>query len=123
MFDDELSAVPAQAPRPGVLPGMRLRAAIPWPIVIFLGSLVAMFALLPLVFLGSDPRLRLQTFPNPTVMGRVLSSNDATGCRGVGGHLIVYVFSPESGGEFRGAGLVCQQSAYYSAHAGDSIPV
>ncbi len=123
MFDDELAGIPAQPPRAGVLPGMRLSAAIPRSTAILLIGLVVLFAIFPLSIMSADPKAKLGLGPSHTAQGRVLSVGDVSGCRNSGGHRIVYAFSTQDGSVFRGASMVCEDSPYYSAQVGDPIEV
>src|SRR5262249_50541832 len=119
MFDDQLASVPANPPRPGYLPGMRLRAALPRSTLLLLLALVLLFAVFPLSIISTDPKARLNFGPSSTSEGRVLSAADVPGCRGSAGRRIVYSFSPRSGSEFRGSTILCEEATYYSAQAGD----
>jgi hypothetical protein len=123
MFDTELAAIPAHPPRTGVLPGMRLGAAIPKATLILLFAIVLLFAAFPLLMIGTDPKARLQIGPSRTAEGRVLSATDVSGCRGLRARRIVYLFSPESRSEFRGVGIVCQESPYYSVQVADKVEI
>ncbi|MBS0365508.1 MAG: hypothetical protein JSR67_06780 [Proteobacteria bacterium] len=123
MFEQEFASVPANPPRTGMLPGMRIKSAIPRSTLVLLLALVALFALMPLSMLSMDPRARLQFGPSATAQGRVLSLADASGCRGSDARSIVYSFSSEPGKEFRGVAVVCDGAPYYSVSVGDTIPV
>lgn len=123
MFDDELASVPKQPPRTGVLPGMRFGAAIPRATLILLLAFVLLFATLPLSIMNADPKAKLALGPSATTQGRVLAATDVSGCRGSASRRIVYAFSAQSGSEFRGAVIACEESSYYSAQAGDKIPI
>lgn len=123
MFDDEFERIPARPPRAGKLPGMRLGAAIPRSTLTLLIVFVAFFALVPLSIINADPRARLQLGPTGTAEGRVLSVSDVPGCRMSGGRRVVYVFTQETGREFRGANVICEDSPYYSAQVGDRIEI
>ncbi len=123
MFDEELAAIPADPPRAGMLPGMRLGAAFPKSTLILLITLVVFFAAFPLSIMSTDPKVRLGIGPSGTAQGRVLATANVLGCRGSGARRITYVFPQESGNEFRGAVLVCEESPYYSAQAGDKIEI
>jgi hypothetical protein len=103
MFD-EVSAVPPNPPRTGVLPGMRLRSAVPRSTLILLLAFVLFFAVFPLSIMSTDPKAKLGIFPSSTTQGRVLSVTDVSGWRGSAARRVVYAFSAESGNEFRGAG-------------------
>jgi hypothetical protein len=123
MFDDEFATIPAHPPRMGVLPGMRLRAAIPRSTLILLIAFVVFFAAFPLSIMSADPKAKLGFGPSRTAEGRVLSVTDVSGCRGSTAHRIVYAFAAESGNEFRGADVVCEESPYNSAQVGDKIEI
>jgi hypothetical protein len=123
MFDDELAAIPAHPPRTGILPGMRLSAAIPRPTLGLLVLFVFFFTVFPLSIMLSDPQAKLGIGPSRTVEGRVLSVKDVPDCRASSARRIVSAFSPESGNEFRGGGVVCQESPYYSAQVGDRVEI
>jgi hypothetical protein len=123
MFDEELAGIPAHPPRTGVLPGMRLRGAIPRSTLIVLIALVVFFAAMPLSIMNSDPKAKLSMGPSSTAAGRIVSVTDVSGCRGSASRRIVYAFSPDPGNEFRGAGTVCEESPYYSAQTNDRIEV
>jgi hypothetical protein len=122
MFDAELAAIPAHPPRTGVLPGMRLGAAIPRYTLAVLIAFVVLFTAFPLAIMSTDPKLRLGIGPDQIVQGRVLATTNVSGCRGSGARRIVYAFSA-SGSEFRGVGRVCEESPYYSMQAGDRIEI
>jgi len=122
MFD-EVSAIPANPPRTGVLPGMRLRSAVPRSTLILLLAFVLFFAVFPLSIMSTDPKAKLGIFPSSTTQGRVLSVTDVSGCRGSAARRVVYAFSAESGNEFRGAAVVCEESAYYSTQVGEKIEI
>jgi hypothetical protein len=123
VFEEQLAAVPAHPPRSGVLPGMRLRAAVPRSAAIILLGFVFLFGSFPFLMVSSDPRQRLQ-LSGLTTEGHVVSLVDAasSGCRGSARRL-VYEFKAQSGGAFRGAVVQCEDSPYYSAKAGDSIEI
>jgi hypothetical protein len=123
VFDDQLANVPKQPPRTGALPGMRFGAAIPRATPILLLAFILLFATLPLSIMNSDPKAKLALGPSTTIEGHVLSATDVSGCRGAASRRIVYAFSAPSGNEFRGSVLVCEESSYYSAQAGDKIPI
>jgi hypothetical protein len=123
MFDDELSAIPANPPRTGLLPGMHLSAAIPRYTLILLLAFVLFFAVLPLSIMSTDPKAKLSFGPSAISEGRVLSVADVPDCRGSAARRIVYSFLSQSGNEFRGSAVVCQESAYYPAQAGDKIAI
>ena len=123
MFDDELGAIPTRPPRQGVLPGMRLRAAIPKSTLILLVAFVVFFAVFPLVIMSADPRARLDLGPRRTAEGRVVSIAAVSGCRGSGGHRIVYAFPVEAGNEFRGASTICDESPYSGAQVGEKVEI
>jgi hypothetical protein len=123
LFDDELSAISASPPRTGVLPGMRLRNAMPRSTIVLLIVFIAFFVFLPLSILSSDPKAKLSFGPTQTQQGGVLSSTETRGCRDKAAHTVVYAFSSASGGEFRGAAVVCEGSPYYDVRQGDRIEV
>jgi len=123
MFEEELAAIPAHPPRTGVLTGMRLKGAIPRSTLILLIAFVFFFAVFPLSIMSTDPKAKLAIGPSHTVQGRVLSVTDVSNCRASPARRIVYAFSTESEHEFRGAGTVCQESAYYSAGVGDKLEI
>ena len=123
MFDDQLANVPKQPPRTGVLPGMRFGAAIPRATLILVLAFILMFATLPLSIINSDPKAKLSLGPSTSTEGRVLSATEVSGCRGSASRRIVYAFSAQSGSEFRGGVVVCEESSYYSAQAGDKIAI
>jgi hypothetical protein len=120
---DELAAIPANPPRTGVLPGMRFSAAVPRSTLILLIVLVLLFGLFPLSMISADPKAKLAIGPSSISEGRVLSVADVSACRDSAARRIVYTFSAGSGNEFRGASVLCEESAYYSAQAGDRIQV
>ena len=122
MFDEQLAAVPAHPPRSGVLPGMRLRTAIPRSTLIILLALVLFFGSFPLLIMSSDPKGQLE-LRGVNTEGQVVSVADVpSGCRGPARRLI-YEFKAQSGGSFRGGATLCEDSPYYSAKAGDSIEI
>ena len=123
MFEEELAGIPTHPPRTGVLPGMRLSGAVPRSTLILLIAFVGFFAAMPLAIMNSDPKAKLGMGPSRTAQGRIISVTDVTGCRGSASRRIVYVFTPESGNEFRGAGTVCEESPYYSAQVSDRIEI
>jgi hypothetical protein len=123
MFEDELAAVVAQPPRPGVLPGMRLSSAIPRSTLILLVAFMLFFGAFPLSIMSADPRARLDLGPNRVAEGRVVSTSDVSSCRNSDGRRIVYAFSPEGGKEYRGTNVVSEVSPYYSAQVGDKIEI
>jgi hypothetical protein len=123
MFDEELATIPAQPPRTGMLPGMRLRAAIPRSTLILLVAFVVLFAAFPLSIMSADPKAKLGFGPSRTAEGRVLSVTGVSGCRGSTAHRIVYAFTAESGNEFRGADVACEESQYHSAQVDDKIEI
>lgn len=123
MFEDELGDIPAHPPRTGVPPGMRLRAAVSRSTLVVPIAFIVLFTVLPLSIISTDPKAKLSIGPSRTVEGRAQSVTDVSGCRGSAARRIVYAFSPESGSEFRGAGVACQESPYYSAQVGDKIPI
>jgi hypothetical protein len=123
MFDEEFATIPAHPPRKGVLPGMRLTAAIPRSTLILLIAFVVFFAAFPLSIMRVDPKAKLGFGPSRTAEGRVLSVTNVSGCRGSSAHRIVYVFATESRNEFRGGDVVCEESPYHSAQVGDKIEI
>ena len=123
MFDDELATTPANPPRTGFLPGMRLHAAIPRSTLLFLLALVLFFAVFPLSIMSADPKAKLSFGPSATSEGRVIAAADVSGCRGSAARRIVYSFSPQSGSEFRGSAILCEEATYYSAQVGERIPI
>ena len=124
MFEDQLAHVPADPPRrPETLPGLRLSAVVPRSMLVLPLVFVAFAAFLPLSILISDPGMRLALGLAKTAQGRVLSTADASACRGSGGHRVIYAFSPEPSREFRGAATLCEGSLYYSVKAGDAVEV
>ena len=123
MFDEELATIPSNAPRAGVLPGMRLSTAIPRTTLLLLLALVVFFAIFPLSIMSSDPKMRLSLGPSRTTEGRVLGLSQVSGCRGSSARRIVYAFSSQPGSEFRGASIVCEDSPYYSVQVGDRIQI
>ena len=123
MFDDELATTPVNPPRRGFLPGMRLRAAVPRSTLLVLLALVLFFAIFPLSIMSADPKAKLSFGPSATSEGRVLSAADVSGCRGSAARRIVYAFSPQSGNEFRGSTVLCEEATYYSAQIGERIPI
>jgi hypothetical protein len=123
MFDDELAAIPTQPPRTGVLPGMRIGAAVPKSTLLLLLAFFVLITALPLSIISTDPKMRLGIGPSGMAQGRVLATATVSSCRNSAAHRIIYSFSPQSGNEFRGAGLLCEVSPYYSAQADDKIEI
>jgi hypothetical protein len=124
MFEEELAAVPVNPPRIGVLPGMRISAALPRSTLLLLIVLVFFFGMFPLIELETlDPHAKLGWGPSQTAQGRVLSIRRGGSCQGANARQIVYSFTAVSGQEFRGSGVVCEQSAYYDAQGGDRIEI
>jgi hypothetical protein len=122
MFD-ELASISANPPRTGFLPGMRLSSAVPRSTLILLLAFVLLFAVFPLSIMSTDPKAKLAIGPSGTAEGRVLSVTDVSACRGSAARRIVYAFSAQSSSEFRGVGVVCEESAYYSTRAGEKIEI
>lgn len=123
MFDKELAAISDRPPRKGLLPGMRFRNAIPKSALILPLAFVVLFAAFPLLIISTDPRARLEVGPSRMAEGRVLVTKDVSGCRTSSARRLVYAFSPELGNEFRGTGVVCVESPYYSAQSGEKIEI
>jgi|GEM_PF-2890637 len=124
MFEDQLAHVPTDPPRrPETLPGLRPSAVVPRSALFLPLVFVALFAFFPLSILISAPTMRLALGVGKTSQGRVLSTSDASACRGSGGHRVIYAFSPEPSREFRGAATLCEGSLYYSVKAGDAVEV
>ena len=123
MFENELSTVPLNPPRTGVLPGMRLGNAIPRSTYLVLFAFIVFFAAFPLTMMTADPTMKLGLGPSRTAEGHMLAVSDANGCRNSGSRQVVYAFVSESGHEFRGTSTLCQASPYYSAQPGDKIEV
>jgi hypothetical protein len=119
----ELASIPANPPRTGFLPGMRFSSAIPRSTLILLLAFVLLFAVFPLSIMSTDPKAKLGIGPSGTAEGRVLSVTDVSACRGSAARRIVYAFSAESSSEFRGVGVVCEESAYYSTRVGEKIEI
>jgi hypothetical protein len=120
---DELAAIPANPPRTGVLPGMRFSAAVPRSTLILFIALALLVALFPLSIMSTDPKAKLAIGPSSTTEGRVLSVADVSACQGSAARRIVYAFSAGAGNEFRGVSVLCEESPYYPAQAGDKIQV
>lgn len=123
MFDDELASVRAQPPRSGVLPGMRLRGAVPRSTLILLLAFVGLFTLFPLSIISTDPTMRLHLGPSREAKGRVLSVSPASACGSSDAHRVLYTFSGTSANDFRGATTVCDQSPYNSLRIGDEVAI
>jgi len=123
MFDEELATIPSNPPRTGVLPGMRLGAAVPRSTLLLLLVFAAFFAFFPLAIMSSDPKMRLSLGPSQTTEGRVLALSQVSACRGASARRVVYTFASQSGSEFRGASIACEGSLYYSAQVGDKIEI
>lgn len=123
MFDAELAAIPVQPPRAGLLAGMRISAAIPRSSLILVIAFVVFFVAFPISIMSTHPRSRLALGARYIAQGRVLSVTDVPGCRDAGAHRIAYAFSADAGNEFRGTSVLCEQSPYYSAQAGDQVQI
>jgi len=123
MFDDELASIRTQPPRTGVLPGMRLRSAVPRSTLILLIAFIALFAVFPLSIISTDPMMRLNIGPSRDARGQVLSVTPVSACGSSVAHRILYTFSAGSGSTFRGTTTVCEQSPYSSVQAGDSVDI
>jgi hypothetical protein len=102
---------------------MRLGAALPRSTITLVIALVLFFAVLPLAILSSDPKAKLSFGPSAISQGRVLSVTDTSACRGAIARRIVYSFLPQSGNEFRGSAVVCEESPYYSAQIGEKVAI
>jgi hypothetical protein len=124
MFEEEFARVPVEPPRRvESLPGLRLKGAIPrWAIILPL-FFVCFFLFIPLSIMNSDPAMRLATGAGETVQAHVVSTSSASACRGAASRRVVYVFTSKSGREYRGAGLLCEESSYYLVKEGDAIEV
>jgi hypothetical protein len=123
VFEEELANVPVQPPRSGVLPGMRLAAAVPRSALLLLIVFVLLFGMFPLMIAGSDPHMKLGIGPSRLAAGRVLEVRDTGSCRNTHARQVVFAFAAQSGGEFRGSALVCEQSPYYNAQPGERIEI
>jgi len=123
MYEQEFSAVPVRPPRRGVLPGMRLAAAIPRTTIILVLVFVFFFGAFPLSIMSADPKFKLALGPKEMAQARVISVNDSSGCRDSSAHRVDYRFSVPSGAEYRGATTLCAESPYYSAREGDPIEI
>jgi hypothetical protein len=84
---------------------------------------VGFFTILPLSIMNTDPAMRLAYGSTASSQGRVMSTTDASNCRGSTSRRVIYSFAPQSGGEFRGAATVCEESPYYSVKEGDAVDV
>jgi hypothetical protein len=102
---------------------MRLRSAVPRSTLILLLAFVLLFAVFPLSIMSTDPKAKPGIGPSGTAEGRVLSVTDVSACRGSAARRIVYAFSAQSSSEFRGVGVVCEESAYYSTRVGEKIEI
>ena len=124
MFESEFAKIPVHAPRSyELLPGLRLRGAVPkWALVLPL-IFAGFFMLVPLSIVMSDPATRLALWPRESVQGRVLAAGNGTACRGFESHRVTYAFASKSGSEYRGAAILCQNSPYFSVAAGEPISV
>lgn len=123
VFETEVAAIPAQPPRRGVLPGMRISVAIPRSTLIMLIAFVVFLAAFPLSIISADPEAKLNLGPSRMAEGRVVSVAAVSDCRTSGAHRITYAFSVEGGNEYRGASTVCDESPYVSTQAGEKIEV
>lgn len=106
-----------------MLPGLSLRGAIPKAAIILPLFFLSFFLAIPLSLMNTDPAMRLATGPTDTAQGHVVSTTGASACRGPASHRVTYAFSSKSGGEYRGAATLCEESAYYSVNVGDPIEV
>ena len=80
MFEEDLANVPVQPPRSGVLPGMRLAAAIPRAALPLLILFVLFFGMFPLMIAGTDPHMKLGIGPSLLAEGRVLEVRETGSC-------------------------------------------
>jgi len=124
MFEEEFAKLAVEPPRRlDSLPGLRLKGSIPRVAVFLPLFFVAMFAIMPLSLMHSDPAMRLAMGPTELAQGRVIANTNASACRGDSSHHVTYSFSVPSGREYRGGTNLCEQSPYYSANAGEAIEV
>jgi hypothetical protein len=123
VFEEELANVSVQPPRSGVLPGMRIAAVIPRSALLLLVLLVLFFGTFPLMIASTDPHMKLVIGPSRPAEARVLEVRETGSCRDTHARQVVFAFAAQSGGEFRGSALVCEQSPYYNAQPGDRIEI
>jgi hypothetical protein len=124
MFDEQFALIPAAPPRSvDLLPGLRLAAVVSRRTLLLPIVFVTLFSLFPMLVAQSDPTMRLAMGPSRSVPARVLAVAEVSSGQRAGSHRITYVFSTQDGRQFRGAGVVRQDSAYYSIQPGDTIEV
>jgi hypothetical protein len=124
MFEEEFAKLQVEPPRRlESLPGLRLRGAIPRAAIILPLFFVGFFLFIPLSIMNADPAMRLAMGPSESTQGRVVLNTSASACRGEASHHVTYAFSAKSGGEYRGAATLCDQSPYYSVREGEAIEV
>ena len=93
MFEDQLSKLPAEPPRPpGLLPGLRFRAVLSGGALVFPLAMAAMFVAMPLLILSADSNTRLALGRTQRVDGRVVSATNSAGCQAKA-RKIVYGFA------------------------------
>jgi hypothetical protein len=122
MFETQLNQIPQNPPRAELLPGLRMASVLPKSALLLPFFFLAFFAVIPLSVLHSDPAMRLALGPTKTSQGAVVSATN-TACRGAAARRLVYAFSAEQGGEFRGSATLCEGALYYTATVGDSVQV
>src|SRR5437762_509980 len=122
MLDELIRKLPAMPPRPvNALPGLAYGAYVPKSLVFLLLIFAGFFALMPILMVRSDPGSRLHA-EGRMRQGHILSVEEDKQCSSHA-RRIAYSFLPDSGAETRGTSVVCADSPYYTAKAGDTIPV
>jgi hypothetical protein len=124
MLTEELfSRLPARPPRPfDLLPGLRLSRGAALRNMGLPLALVALFALMPVMIVFTDPSAMFAIRDKATTTGRVEQVKSSRGCDG-GSTEIFYSFSTREGVPFRGQETVCAGSPYAGVREGDAVPI
>lgn len=123
MFEEELARVPKNPPRGEPLPGMRISAALPKSTLIMLLAFAVFFGAMPVSFIFMDPNARLSFGPSSDIQGQIVSIGADTRCRDSKGRRVTYSFDAPGHREYRGTRVICDGSPYFTANAGEPIPI
>lgn len=118
----EIERIPANPPRRlDLLPGLNLARSVPRRLLWFPLTMLAFFAVFPLVIMSQEPTAQLSLRSTRSASGRVESAEPARACPD--GVEVRYSFSTPDGVTWKGRDRECPPSPYSGLQVGDSIPV
>lgn len=116
--------IPASPPRPvSQLPGLKYSASFDKRGLFFVGSIVLVFCLFPvLIFFSGDKAMRLSFIEMKSASAEITQLKQSSKCDRES-HSIHYRFMAQNGRMYYGSYTMCTDSPYSDLIVGDSIPV